>query len=353
MANVSFLVVALTLIAASNAAVVLTRYTDSTCGTPYGEVITTAKNDFTIGKCMGGTFNSSASGSMKIDIKSKSCSSNNFVISMFAATGNNTCSMSSVGTLTLNPSSFKAFWAGKCAAAIGVNAAGSNIAYQKVTGLSGITVPACFTTTTKAPTTTKTVTEIWTKAPTTKTVTEIWTKAPTTAAPTSAAPATPTMLTGSMNLKVPNATAFLKDMVAQQAVKKGIADLLSGVSSSWIALVVTAARRLEGSVATGDARRLAAHVGPVKVAYSITIPANATTTATAHATALSGLTVAQLTTSIKAKLGAGYEAMSVTSKTEVTNSKSVKKDTTVSGAVGMFIFGPAVFLVVAVLHQVN
>jgi len=144
-------------------------------------------------------------------------------------------------------------------------------------------------------------------------------------------------------------------MVAQQAVKKGIADLLSGVSSSWIALVVTAARRLEGSVATGDARRLAAHVGPVKVAYSITIPANATTTATAHATALSGLTVAQLTTSIKAKLGAGYEAMSVTSKTEVTNSKSVKKDTTVpvSGAVGMFIFGPAVFLVVAVLHQVN
>jgi len=346
MANVSFLVVALTLIAASNAAVVLTRYTDSTCGTPYGEVITTAKNDFTIGKCMGGTFNSSASSSMKIDIKSKSCSSNNFVIIMFAATGNNTCSMSSVGTLTLNPSSFKAFWAGKCAAAIGVNAAGSNIAYQKVTGLSGITVPACFTTmtTTKAPTMPMTIT---------MTLTMTTTKAPTTTAPTSAAPATPTLLTGSMNLKVPNATAFLKDMVAQQAVKKGIADLLSGVSSSWIALVVTAARRLEGSVATGDARRLAAHVGPVKVAYSITIPANATTTATAHATALSGLTVAQLTTSIKAKLGAGYEAMSVTSKTEVTNSKSVKKDTTVSGAVGMFIFGPAVFLVVAVLHQVN
>jgi len=346
MANVSFLVVALTLIAASNAAVVLTRYTDSTCGTPYGEVITTAKNDFTIGKCMGGIFNSSASGSMKIDIKSKSCSSNNFVIIMFAATGNNTCSMSSVGTLTLNPSSFKAFWAGKCAAAIGVNAAGSNIAYQKVTGLSGITVPACFTTmtTTKAPTMPMTIT---------MTLTMTTTKAPTTTAPTSAAPATPTLLTGSMNLKVPNATAFLKDMVAQQAVKKGIAYLFSGVSSSWIALVVTAARRLEGSVATGDARRLAAHVGPVKVAYSITIPANATTTATAHATALSGLTVAQLTTSIKAKLGAGYEAMSVTSKTEVTNSKSVKKDTTVSGAVGMFIFGPAVFLVVAVLHQVN
>jgi len=329
MANVSFLVVALTLIAAANAAVVLTRYTDSTCGTPEGEVITTAKNDFTIGKCMGGTFNSSASSSMKIDIKSKSCSSTEFVIIMFAATGNNTCSMSSVGTLTLNSTNFKAFWAGKCATAIGNNANGKNTAYQKVTGLSGITVPACFTTMTT-------------------------TKAPTTAAPTSAAPATPTMLTGSMNLKVPNATAFLKDMVAQQAVKAGIADLLSGVSSSWIALVVKAARRLGGSVAVDDGRRLTATaLGAVYVAYSITIPANATTTATAHATALSGLTVAQLTTSIKNKLGAGYEAMSVTSKTEVTNSKSVNKVTPVSGAVGMFIFGPAVFLAVAVLHQVN
>jgi len=345
MANVSFLVVALTLIAAANAAVVLTRYTDSTCGTPEGEVITTAKNDFTIGKCMGGTFNSSASSSMKIDIKSKSCSSTEFVIIMFAATGNNTCSMSSVGTLTLNSTNFKAFWAGKCATAIGNNANGKNTAYQKVTGLSGITVPACFTTmtTTKAPTMTMTMT-----------MTMTTTKAPTTAAPTSAAPATPTMLTGSMNLKVPNATAFLKDMVAQQAVKAGIADLLSGVSSSWIALVVKAARRLGGSVAVDDGRRLTATaLGAVYVAYSITIPANATTTATAHATALSGLTVAQLTTSIKNKLGAGYEAMSVTSKTEVTNSKSVNKVTPVSGAVGMFIFGPAVFLAVAVLHQVN
>jgi len=164
-----------------------------------------------------------------------------------------------------------------------------------------------------------------------------------------------------MKINVPNATAFLTDMVAQKAVKDGIAALLEGVVSSWIALVVTAARRLEGFVATDDARRLAAHVGPVKVAYTITVPANATTSATAQATALSGLTPAALTTSIKTKLvaakGASYSNMTVTSKTVVATSKPAttkapKKGTTTAGAVGMFIFGPAAFLAVAVLHQV-
>jgi hypothetical protein len=166
------------------------------------------------------------------------------------------------------------------------------------------------------------------------------------------------MLTGSMSLNVPNATAFLTDTVAQKAVKDGIAALLDGVLSSWIKLVVTAARRLQGLVASDDGRRLGSHVGPVKVAYTITVPANASITATASATALSGLTADQLTTSIKAKLvvakGDSYKNMTVTAKTNVANSKTVAKPkgTTTAGAVGMFIFGPAAFLVVAVLHQV-
>jgi len=121
-------------------------------------------------------------------------------------------------------------------------------------------------------------------------------------------------------MNVPDAAAFLTDVVAQTAVKEGLAALLSGILSSWITLVVTAARRLEGVLLMNDGRRMAA-AGAVKVAYTISIPAKSAATATAQATALTGLTAAAVTTSIKAKLvaakGSAYNSMAVTAKSAV------------------------------------
>jgi len=125
-----------------------------------------------------------------------------------------------------------------------------------------------------------------------------------------------TVLSGEVTVTVPDAAAFMTDTVAQDAVREGLAEMVS-VPVSYVELTITetGGRRLE-------LRRLA---GDVKVEYTITIPLQAVAgspavDATAVKAALETKTVSDYSKVIEAKVtaakGASYK-VAVTQKTQV------------------------------------
>jgi len=78
-----------------------------------------------------------------------------------------------------------------------------------------------------------------------------------------------TVLKGSFDMTVPNATAFKEDIKAQTAVKEGIAEV-AGVPPSYIKLIVKMVRRLKAHGPVS--RRLAQDVS---IDYTISVPADA------------------------------------------------------------------------------
>jgi len=121
----------------------------------------------------------------------------------------------------------------------------------------------------------------------------------------------PIEIVGGLTMTVPNANEFLTDMIAQNAVKEGIAASHSTndhvVLPSSVKLTVTAnSRRLVAS-----ARRLA---GSVNVTYVITVPSSAQATVAKLAQAVTaGQLAASIQRSVSLKKGAGFN-VAVTSK---------------------------------------
>jgi len=133
-------------------------------------------------------------------------------------------------------------------------------------------------------------------------------KKTTTQKPT---PPPKSVMKGSLTLTVPNATAFLTDTVAKNAVKAGIASFL-GVQDSEVTLIVSmvGGRRLAGT-GTGTA-------GDLKVDYIVIAESTKIASAKAKMTAATDLTAlsAAVSTKIVAAKGSSF-AVVVKSKTAV------------------------------------
>jgi len=181
---------------------------------------------------------------------------------------------------------------------------------------------------------------------------------------TSTATPKQTVLKGSLGMTVPNATAFLTDTDAQNAVAAGIADAV-GVPASYVTLIVTIAGSRRLGIQGG--RHLAAGQA-VKASYTITMPPDAAVTPAAAKSSLETKSVAAITTAIQAKLtavkGASFK-VTVDSKTSVT--KTVEdvpaaqpnqvppKAGTASGAhefaSGVHVLGKVIFLFFLALQK--
>lgn len=150
------------------------------------------------------------------------------------------------------------------------------------------------------------------------------TQAPTTTTTTTGA--VNTVLTGSMKVNVQNPDAFMKDAVAKNAVKEGIADVAK-VHPKLISLQVKKGNGQGG-------RRLGARqlAGIVQVDYNITIPPSDATVDSVGATNnLNSQSVAQMSKVIQAKViaakGSGF-IMKVDSITSVTRTSELITTTT-------------------------
>lgn len=78
------------------------------------------------------------------------------------------------------------------------------------------------------------------------------------------------VISGEIDITVPDADAFIADANAKTAIQKGIAEVL-GVSQEYVEVTLGKARRLHGESADETLRRLAGTA--VKVKYTVTIPA--------------------------------------------------------------------------------
>merc|ERR1719424_2665207 len=155
------------------------------------------------------------------------------------------------------------------------------------------------------------------------------------------------VLKGSLTLTVPNATAFLTDTVAKNAVIAGIASFI-GVEASEVTLIV--------SMAGG--RRLAAHgngtAGDVKIDYTVTATATKIASAKATMTAATDLTAlsSAVSTKVVATKGSTY-AVVVKSKTAVTVTAATTSaptsagTTAVAAAAPQQIFGTVITMLTA------
>lgn len=190
-------------------------------------------------------------------------------------------------------------------------------------------------------------------------------EAGTTTATTAKPVKVKTVLKGSLGMTVPNATAFLTDTVAQEAVADGIASVV-GVPASYVTLKVTldGSRRLGSkqleSIAGG--RHLTAGQ-KVKVAYTITMPPDATVTPAAAKSSLESKSVADITTAIQAKVsiakGASF-TVAVDSKTSITQTVEEVPEAlgaaapvvgSASGAYELCALGKATLLFIAALQK--
>jgi hypothetical protein len=189
--------------------------------------------------------------------------------------------------------------------------------YDQVNFQAGVNMPAAASVTpiTAAPTT---------KAPSTA--------APTAASTTAAPVALQAELKGAVTMTVPDPSAFLKDMPAQNAVKEGIAAAYStaahNISASSVKLDVKLARRRLGV----SGRRLAA--GAVRIVYTIALPADSSVRAAVKKLAEES-TAAQLTTHIQTAVsavkGSSYK-ITVTSKEKPTMESAAASPTTTAAS---------------------
>jgi hypothetical protein len=101
------------------------------------------------------------------------------------------------------------------------------------------------------------------------------------------------VITGSLDITVPDADAFIADSVALNAVREGIADNI-GIDPSWFEVTAEKSRRLSDDSVV---RRLAGTT--VRITYTINIPfSTSTAVATATQAQLESVTPTQLTTSV-------------------------------------------------------
>lgn len=170
--------------------------------------------------------------------------------------------------------------------------------------------PTTTTNTTTSSTSTSSTSTSTTSTATTSTNTTITTVTTTTSTTTTVRIASPTTITGSFIMNVPNSEYVLDDggfsMSAKSAVKNGIADAFGIPSSYVLAAAFSLARRLAGAEAA--LRRL---TDAVKVDYSILIPGSYGEAARDLAVQKAiGLTSRELTAAIRvrtsASLGADY-----------------------------------------------
>jgi hypothetical protein len=107
---------------------------------------------------------------------------------------------------------------------------------------------------------------------------------------------------GSLNLKVPDANTFLKDLTAERAVSAGIADA-AGVKPEFVVLTVTmvpqSSRRLQLGQQLGEVKSMSI----VKVSYKIILPSTSTgLTAAGVDQKLASKSAAEITQAVQSRL---------------------------------------------------